>query len=92
MSELKTLRKCPFCGGEAELHSAFIEKVAFVSCTKCGAALPMMVEAEAVEAWNTRHEPNCDGCDAYEHDLQGWCEGCARACPDNYMPKEEPDA
>ena len=57
MSELKF---CPFCGGEAELYSAFVKNVAFVSCTKCGAASPMMVEAEAIEVWNTRvYRPCC---------------------------------
>lgn len=38
---------------------------------------------------NTRHEPNCDGCDVYERDLQGWCENCARAYPDLYRVKED---
>lgn len=46
-----TLRRCPFCGGEA------VETLAGVSCTKCPATCVVEIGAtreQAIEAWNTR--------------------------------------
>ncbi len=57
------LRPCPFCGGKAELHSAFDgDEYAVVKCTKCdakGAEMWMhdysqQQDADAVKAWNER--------------------------------------
>lgn len=55
MSELKP---CPFCGGEAELYaSPAKDGWNYVFCKKCQTAGDNYdTEAEAIEAWNTRHE------------------------------------
>lgn len=57
------LKPCPFCGGEAEHDRLTISNLCCIVCSDndCGA---MMVycegdEAEAIEAWNTRHERTC---------------------------------
>lgn len=91
MSELKP---CPFCGSGAEVEKSGegVFETWYVTCAICCASVWETTEAGVIEAWNTRHERTCDGCDAYEHDLQGWCENCARAYPDNYMPKGANDA
>lgn len=50
MTELK---KCPFCGGEAELYMK--EDVCFLCCSECDCqARQCETEEEAIEAWNTR--------------------------------------
>lgn len=58
MSELKTLRKCPFCGGEAEVEKSGsgVFDTWYVTCLSCCASVWENTEAEAVEAWNTRYE------------------------------------
>lgn len=64
----KELRRCPFCGGEAEIReevdTSFMDGVAFVAykvvCSKCWASpLPNNYygdKQEAIELWN-RREP-----------------------------------
>ena len=53
------LKRCPFCGGEAEIAYHFRlgtgEFLSKVYCTKCGVMTPVYVgEEEAINAWNTR--------------------------------------
>ena len=53
MTELKP---CPFCGGEARLHSSF--EWSHVSCEKCFASTSIRIsEEQAIEAWNNRPNP-----------------------------------
>ena len=54
MAELK---KCPFCGGEAELNYYGSESIPFysVSCKECGCNQETSIHKEAViNAWNIR--------------------------------------
>ena len=64
MNETKLLR-CPFCGGEAFLHTVEPHKHiivdlpdygggAFVECTNCSCAISGETAEEAAKAWNTR--------------------------------------
>lgn len=58
---MEELKKCPFCGGEAELsikHGFKREVIAaFVYCTKCGVGtLSYALTKSAKEAWNRRSE------------------------------------
>lgn len=58
---MEKLKKCPFCGGEAELkltHGFRREVIAaFVYCTECGASmLSYALIKTAKEAWNRRAE------------------------------------
>ena len=68
MAELK---KCPFCGGEANLITyAGAERIVYIDCKDCKALMgyPRVVisamkgklyfenEAELIEAWNNRVE------------------------------------
>lgn len=63
----KTIKKCPFCGGEAKLgcniyedysyeYDDTIEKTSYyVECTKCGITTKFIHTADgAIEKWNTR--------------------------------------
>lgn len=81
----------------------------YVECYDCGAMKGAMIyhngtwdgfyktEAEAIEAWNTRHERTCDGCKhlatsmRVDYHIDPCCE-CVRNAPDLYEPKEETDA
>ena len=60
-----TLRRCPFCGGEAiinviEPHDhVFVDLPpydggAFIECLGCTCAMAGKMEKEVIEAWNTR--------------------------------------
>lgn len=54
MAELK---KCPFCGGEAELNYYGSESMPFysISCKECGCNQDTSIHKEAViNAWNNR--------------------------------------
>ena len=55
---MEDLRKCPFCGGEAETENRHNRYTDWweVKCTDCNASLNERYEYEfeAVEAWNTR--------------------------------------
>lgn len=55
-TEIKLL-PCPFCGGEAELDEYCGKYVVFCTNEKCNWH---NTEAEAIEAWNTRHERTCE--------------------------------
>ena len=55
----KTLRKCPFCGGEAKIDKTITNTVS-VECTVCHASSRIIlctegdIEQKAIKAWNTR--------------------------------------
>lgn len=52
---MEQLKKCPFCGGEAEINLLLSNYC--VTCTECmGSIFPAkgMTKAEAITAWNTR--------------------------------------
>lgn len=54
MNEVE-LKKCPFCGGEAEIN-LFLGNYC-VTCTECmGSIFPAkgMTKEEAIKAWNRR--------------------------------------
>lgn len=55
MSELK-LKKCPFCGGPAEMvDNSFFPNSYFVVCWRCGARTNYEHRKEiAAELWNRR--------------------------------------
>lgn len=66
MSETK-LKPCPFCGGEAVIHTVephkhlFVAMPAygggtFIECSVCTCAMSGRTEQETIEAWNTRGE------------------------------------
>ena len=77
MSELKP---CPFCGGEAVeftwKHDLSNSYMAVVRCDVCkvraerGFGAEEAVKAEAIEAWNTRHERTCH-VEKSVHDIYG---------------------
>lgn len=49
------LRKCPFCGGEAEIYVSDVTDRAVVYCADCDAQIGIKQnEQEAIEAWNKR--------------------------------------
>ena len=52
MSELK---RCPFCGGEAELKRGLTNLDNFVECVACGCRTKLHnTKKSAIKAWNTR--------------------------------------
>ena len=84
------LKPCPFCGSDNIAHrtwwNSLHETGHFIECYDCGCKTGFLVddsafvaavhdtEAEAIEAWNTRHERTCEVTDidtgneaAYEH-------------------------
>ena len=102
MSELKPCPKCngpatmiegsyDYDGGDR--YYAFSAK--FV-CAECGLSFEVYNDWPkrfgpcesmwdfAIEAWNTRSYESCAGCDSIYTD---WCDNCARAYRDHYMPK-----
>ena len=87
-----TLLPCPFCGGNAKL-TTWTPTAASVSCIMCGAHFNTYTEAEAIEAWNTRHVETCEWTAAdYITDGDWWNTECGTAItwePDgvpNYCP------
>ncbi len=51
------LLPCPFCGGEAEIWRAHMERTAWIGCMgKCSVLVSReyKTDAEAIAAWNTR--------------------------------------
>lgn len=59
MTELKP---CPFCGGEADKLTSS-DGFTSIGCLRCNPVFGVMVqaptEAQAAEAWNTRHVETC---------------------------------
>ena len=52
---MSKLKRCPFCGGEAELDCDNGFNNWFVKCKECGCKTPTKIaEYVAIEAWNTR--------------------------------------
>lgn len=54
--EMAELKKCPFCGGKAELYKSFdyVNKYK-VECAKCEMCSPNYNKSEeAIKAWNRR--------------------------------------
>ena len=76
------LLSCPFCGGEGNVgyypYVAGMEEepwAAFCAEEGCYAAIWAATEAEAIEAWNTRHERTCRAemdWDAMEDEISGY--------------------
>ena len=55
MVEQQELKRCPFCGGEAEVWVSDVTDRAIVYCTVCDAQISIRQnEQEAIEAWNKR--------------------------------------
>ena len=55
MVEQQELKRCPFCGGEAEIFVSDVTDRALVYCRGCDAQIKMQPnEQEAIEAWNHR--------------------------------------
>ena len=53
---MEELRKCPFCGGEAEMFFD-VPYASYVECLKCGSRTKICyTKAEAIAAWNRRVE------------------------------------
>ena len=53
-SAKKSLRPCPFCGGNA-IPLAYVSNTHRVECIQCGAETgPRETEAEAIRAWSQR--------------------------------------
>lgn len=48
------LRRCPFCGGEAEVWVSNVTDRAVIYCKVCDAQIMKPNEQEAIEAWNRR--------------------------------------
>lgn len=55
---MEQLKKCPFCGGEAEVKYAYsfgFTRNYEAECMKCFCTVGVyLTEAEAITAWNTR--------------------------------------
>lgn len=91
MSELKP---CPFCGGEYTqvryIGGEWQEPSAFESgyrgeCCSCHAITAAYdTEAEAAEAWNTRHVETCHDKNGFDESLGFECTVC-RTMVDSYM-------
>ena len=90
---MSELLKCPFCGGEAKPYK-YLRKY-LIECEDCkeyghGAYVAAPTEAEAIEAWNTRHVQG-DGWEYDKHSVPateenmakyGWV--CERTCENAY--------
>lgn len=48
------LRKCPFCGGKAEVWVSNVTDRTVVYCKECDAQIMKPNEQEAIEHWNKR--------------------------------------
>ena len=58
---MNELKRCPFCGGEAEIWDGYIEEflkteyMKYVQCNYCKASTKLyFTEKKAIKAWNTR--------------------------------------
>ena len=79
MSEIKN---CPFCGGEATIDNAGGKYQAW--CKHC-CCIHMgefyNTEAEAIAAWNRRHQPENPRQHALQTGVCPMCEDCPDGCP-----------
>ncbi|MBS7224878.1 MAG: Lar family restriction alleviation protein [Clostridiaceae bacterium] len=91
------LKKCPFCGGDAEItYGAYDENWWGVRCETCGAlvSMPDFGMYDAIEAWNARpgtsmkYEFRYFSCEE-DRWHQIFCEGIARVIE---LVKEHKDA
>jgi len=69
---MEELRKCPFCGGEAEARCsvAYAGYVydGYVECLECGSRTPIYyTKADAIAAWNRRVTQNIGKKECCEH-------------------------
>lgn len=60
----ETLRKCPFCGGEAVVRRGNVSKLYYVRCSNIECAVfpitdGFSTEGQAARAWNRRAERTC---------------------------------
>ena len=57
----KELKPCPFCGGEADIHTyedmLTDKNYTEVVCGYCGVGTKGDTQSEAIKAWNTRNNP-----------------------------------
>lgn len=101
------LLPCWSCGGKAVPFGGAGNHA--VMCDACGVTNERLIadettylgyegydtRAEAIEAWNTRHEKTCDGCKHFgmpgDYHVNP-CYECVRNAPDLYEPKEATDA
>ena len=75
---MTSLLPCPFCGGEAALHSYAQFGVHWVSCTECkGDTEPSSSSKQAIEAWNKRVERTCKPA-KNKHGFLNCCSECGR--------------
>lgn len=52
---MSKLKRCPFCGGEAELKRGLTNLDNFVQCVVCGCRTKLHnTKKSAIKAWNTR--------------------------------------
>jgi Lar family restriction alleviation protein len=52
---MEVLKKCPFCGSDAEVYEFTIVKEYTVRCSKCPASMEdFNTPDDAVRVWNTR--------------------------------------
>jgi Lar family restriction alleviation protein len=52
------IKKCPFCGNDAELiHAQTAHTNAKVVCTNCSASVYATTETQALNQWNGRFQP-----------------------------------
>jgi Lar family restriction alleviation protein len=59
------LRKCPFCGGEAETYSYYFNEW-YIGCRECSCDLGVFdTKEEAIEAWNKRVPPTIKDIEEY---------------------------
>ena len=54
MVEQQELKRCPFCGGEAETYPYYFNEW-YIGCRECSCDLGVFdTKEEAIEAWNKR--------------------------------------
>lgn len=97
---MSELQECPFCGGEAVVQKSWGRVLIECDCNAKyghGAYVVERTEAEAVEAWNTRHERTCRNINEYR-DSNGVlhrdarlfkCSSCGFKADDFYGDDEE---
>lgn len=59
---MEELKPCPFCGGKAYGYTVQTKEIftEYIHCERCNACSDVYeTKQQAIEAWNTRHEPTC---------------------------------